>query len=254
MIGRIPTTIELHTIEALGIPPEQAGPICAAGIDVRPMSWDLLIADIYKPPRTRTNPNPEPIPRLIFDGKLPGEAECLYFLRQYKVKVALADAGPEGTLVIRMANECPKYGIDFWRVWYRTTVNPIIAHQNQTEKVIGLKKYVALDTVAETIAFRRIGFPTNVSQLLEGQFVAELKAISRGVEHTPRGPVPTWHSKGPDHSPNALAYLLTAMREFKLLDFSNVGPIESVGTLPHKAREDDEEGNLDHYHIESADI
>lgn len=261
MTGRISTKVDLQTLDGWAIPPSQVGQICAAGIDVRPMSWDLLIADVVKPPCRPGDRQLPPIPRIVFAGKMPGEAECLFFLRQYKVIKAVADAGPEGTLVIRMADECPKYGIDFWRARYQQLVNsPILGRHNNVEKVISVEKTMAIDIAAQAIRENWIAFPKNAMEILEGQFASELKAVSRTTTPTPSGPRPVWKKKGPDHAINALAYLLIAFREFNLLDFTHVGPIESVSALSHKVlepgarkEEDEDEGAFDNYVILGGD-
>jgi hypothetical protein len=71
----------------MGLQPSEIRGPCAAGVDVRPGSWDIVIADLLKNPKSQLR-----VVRPVFVGKVEDEAQVLFVMRQYNTRFAVADS------------------------------------------------------------------------------------------------------------------------------------------------------------------
>ncbi len=193
----------------------------AAGIDIRPNSWDVHVGDVHmvKAPGASVV---VPTVRLVFAGKLEDEVQALHVLRQYRVRAALCDSRPDAMLAQRFQRSAARHHVDFWRANYATNPTDVELRFNEAEKIVTVARTMTLDAVQHCFMTRSgVALPQNLRDLTGGQFVREMTCSTR---------VPTvwqgredwkWEESGPDHAFHAFNYLMIAVR---------IGKLDRVGT------------------------
>ena len=205
----------------MGIQPASVRGPCAAGIDIRPGSWDIVVADL------RRSPAQVPVVRPIFVGKVRDEADVLFLLRQYKVRIAVADTRPEMTLAKRLQVSAEPYGIQVWRAEYNTAPSAIEMQSNDKEMVLKMDRTMTIDVVHFSfLTGLTVVLPQNYKEITGGQFAREMTSSQRVPTRWQGKDCYAWEHQGPDHSLHAFNYLLSAIRKGNLISY---GGAETMG-------------------------
>lgn len=197
----------------MGLPPRMVR-ASAAGIDVRPGSYDVVVGDVLFSRTTRTR-----VVRIVFVGKLRDESEALFVLRQYKTRVAVIDTRPEMTIAKRFQDNARKYGIAVWRAEYTTVPTSVLVTENFNEGLLKIDRTMGLDNVQHSFnTGLTIVIPQNYREILGGHFVSEMISSTRASHRFAGGKDGyIWEASGDDHVFHAMNYLLVA------IDRANLG-------------------------------
>jgi len=207
--------IEFPKTGCMGVQPATVKGPCAAGVDIRPGSWDVVVGDVQQSQGTKL-----PVVRPVFIGKVVDEEQVLFVLRQYRVRFAVADTRPETTLAKRLQVACVPHGIKLWRAEYNTAPSTVEVQENAVEGILKLDRTLTLDAV--WYAFSQgltVILPQNYREVTRGSFVREMCSSSRVPTKWLGRDAYAWEHQGPDHGFHAFNYLLTAVRMSNLLAY-----------------------------------
>lgn len=199
----------------MGVQPRQVRGPCAAGVDIRPGSWDVVVCDLVRGETSRLQ-----VVRPVFVGKVSDEEQVLFVLRQYKVRYACADTRPETTLAKRLQAAAWGHGIKLWRAEYNTAPSTIQVSENDAEGLLKLDRTLTLDDVH--FAFNvglTVVLPQNFRQITGGDFVREMTSSSRVPIKWQGRDAYSWEHQGPDHAFHAFNYCLVAVQRSNLLSW-----------------------------------
>lgn len=201
----------------MGVPPRLVRGPCAAGIDIRPGSWDVVVADLVRNPSTHVS-----VVRPVFVGKVDDEEQVMWVLRQWKVRYAVADTRPETTLAKRLQEKAFDHGIKVWRAEYNTAPSgsSVEITENANEGLLKLDRTMTLDNVHFSfLTGRTVLLPQNYRSITGGDFVREMCSSSRVPVKVANREAWSWEHQGPDHAFHAWNYLLVAIQKSNLLAY-----------------------------------
>lgn len=221
----------------MGLQPSSIKGYTAAGCDIRPDSWDLIIG---KPVFTAKG---NKVTKAVFIGKVRDEDEVEFVMRQYRVRVAVADCRPEATLAKRLQERMRRYGVSFWRAEYNTSPSSIEMKINEAEGLIKLDKTITLDRVQYAFATSTtVAIPQNYIAVSQGAFSREMKGANRQLKQWMGRDVYVWEPLGDDHAMHAWNYLSVAVTVGKMFDIDSElleGAVPGYSSLnPPKKREE----------------
>lgn len=233
---------------AMGLPPKHCVRPCAAGIDIRPGSWDTIIGDVVK------NPKGEYVSRIVFQAKLDDEDQVEQVIAAYGVACAVKDSRPETTIAERLQKRLRKKGIQSWRCSYLTTPSDVKILEVADEGIIRVDRTMTLDDIPWQMNTGTMAVPQNFRSICRGEFLQEMCASTRLPRITHGREWWDWdNARNADHSFHALNYLLLAIQVGKLMFRNNdavmattAGFLESPQVaLERRANEEsDEEGQV----------
>lgn len=222
----------------MGIQPRDVRGPCAAGVDIRPGSFDIICADVVRSPAGLC------VVRPLFIGKVRDEIDTLFVIEQYKVRVAVVDTRPETTLAKRLQVSAREKGIEVWRAEYNTSPSSIDMQANENEMVLKLDRTMTLDTVHYAFQTGLTAvLPQNFKEITGGQFLREMCASQRVPTRWMGKDCYAWENRGADHSFHAFNYLLAAIKKGNLAAYSSLetmGPSRGLveSTIAHSELDD----------------
>jgi hypothetical protein len=212
----------------MGVPPKLVNAPCAAGVDVRYNSWDVIIAQVVEGgPKV----GGMKVTRPVFIGKVKDEQQVLFLFRQYNTRFFCIDAMPEKTLSKRVCENAAKHGIVGWRSEYNTSpLSQVAVTENMVERILKLDRLLTLDYV-------QMAFQTGMSIIIPQNFrdihASEGGGFAKEMTNATRIPIEwqgketyTWQKTGSDHSLHAMNMLFVALQKSNLLA---VGHADTMG-------------------------
>lgn len=195
----------------MGIQPMKVTSPCAMGIDQRPGSWDVAIADVVRPKPDR------PMVRLVFYGKVRNEEDAIWLAQQYPVRCGVGDSRPDAMIMSRMVEKLRKMRKDFWRVQYNpNNANAVEMMINDKERLLTVNRTMAMDELLYKAATdASLLIPQNFREICSGAFASEICVPTR-VPVIERGEDTYSWTDGTDHTFHALTYMLVALKVGKL--------------------------------------
>jgi hypothetical protein len=210
----------------MGLDPKLCARPCAAGIDIRPDSWDVCVLDVVRSQKVAQLR----VPRLVFYGKVEDEAQAWHVLCNYGVRFGVADAQPDATLAERLQKRAQKRAMMFWRARYNSAPSEVKVVENALEGMLRLERTMVLDDVQFALAGGLgLALPQNYKLICGGDFAREMVASVRVPEMWHQRLCFKWQNQGPDHAFHAVSYALVALEKGKLL---NLGTDATMGAIP----------------------
>lgn len=231
----------------MGMQPRLASPPSLAGIDIRPDSWDVTIADLQ---RSAVSGILRTVLRPVFVGKVHNERQALFVMQQYGVTYGVADCRPEATLAKRLQETCNREGIELWRAQYNTVPSAIKVGRNESERLLNLERTMTLDVVHN--AFQTglgMQLPQNYKELNSGAFATELKNPTKVMTEWHKRPWWDWKNNGADHAFHSLNLLWVAYLEISPYAIYGLGDQTAIirgsvqGLMPALVQEPSEDGS-----------
>lgn len=191
---------------SMGLKLRYVMPPCVAGIDVRPGSYDIIVADfqdsrIYE----------RRVLRPVFIGKVRDERESIYVMLNYGVKTCVIDARPETTLAKRLQVESERHFVDAYRAQYNTQPSAVEYTYNENEKLYTLERTMTLDRVQHLFMnLQRVALPRNYQEITGRQFVSEMTSSTRTPTIWHGRDYHDWVERGADHAFHAFNMCLHA--------------------------------------------
>ena len=199
----------------MGLQPSSIRGPCAIGCDVRPGSWDVVIADLIRNPKSQLR-----VVRPVFIGKVEDDEQVEFVMRQYKVRFGGIDTRPETTLAKRLQTRAAPLGIKLWRCEYNTAPSTIEVTENEAEGLLKLDRTLTLDAVHYSfMTGGTVLLPQNFRQVTGGQFTREMTSASRVPIKWQGRDAYSWAKQGPDHVFHAWNYLLVAIGRSNMLAY-----------------------------------
>lgn len=193
---------------SMGLPLQLVVPPCIAGIDVRPGSYDVIIADVWT-----SSLREQRVVRPVFIAKLRTEKEATYIMRQYGVRYGIIDARPEADLALRCVEECEKYNIELWRSEYMTQPSTLDIVTTDKHRLLKLERTITLTFLHHCFTTGLIvTLPRNYKHITGGQFLAEMCSSTKTPTRWHGRDYQDWQPKGPDHALHAFNMLMVAAK------------------------------------------
>lgn len=189
-------------------------PPCVCGIDVRPGSYDIVIADIIDSMIYKRR-----VIRPVFIGKVADERECLFVMLNYSVGTMMVDARPETTLAQRLQQEAQRHFITAYRAQYNTQPSAVEMTLNEAEGLYTLERTMTMDVVHHYFqTLQQIVLPKNFRDCTNAQFTAEMSSPTRTPQEWHGRDYWQWVKGGPDHAFHAFNMMICAARVSGLIE------------------------------------
>lgn len=197
----------------MGVNPKRLSRPTAAGVDVRPSSWDVIIGEVV-----RSAISPLGVVRPVFIGKVRDEKDVLWLFKQYDTRFSVIDTRPEATLASRIQAELAKVGVNCWRAEYNTVPSTVKIQENLLERILKLDRTLTIDDVHHALTTGMgIQLPQNFREVTQGHFAKEMTSSTRvPIRHSGRD-MYDWVKSGADHALHAFNYLMVAVVRSNLL-------------------------------------